>query len=293
MTPIYAATVDARVLPIPEKHPTIFHTFDGLKTGEGMLLVNDHDPKPLYYQFAAERVGQFEWRSLENGPEVWKVEIRRVAAAAATQQPAEMLGCCGHAATSSHGHSPHDGHGGPPTQVLKEEHDLILQALDALEQKIAQLEHGAPADRGYFEKAVKFLRTFADACHHGKEEHLLFKTMVDRGFPLQGGPIAVMLSEHDLGRSLIRGIADGAASLGKDPGAAKQIIENGRGYIRLLRRHIDKENTILFPLADNVLSPQDQEYLQKEFERFEAEETGAGVHEASLNLLKELQAGAA
>ena len=180
--------------------------------------------------------------------------------------------------------------GHSPTQILIEEHTLILQALDALERRISLLEAGGTPDRAYFEKAVEFLRTFADRCHHGKEENLLFKTMVERGFPLQGGPIAVMLSEHETGRALIRGIAEGAASLGRDPAAAQRIIENARGYIRLLRAHIDKENTILFPLADSVLGPQDQEDLGKEFERFEAEETGAGVHEASLRLLQELRA---
>ena len=89
--------------------------------------------------------------------------------------------------------SHHHGHGGPPTQVLKDEHALILEALDAIERKVAALEAGAAPDRAYFEKAVQFLRTFADQCHHGKEENLLFKTMVDRGFPRQAGPIAVML----------------------------------------------------------------------------------------------------
>ena len=292
MVTTYAGTVDARILPIPQKHPTIFRTFEALAVGEAMLLVNDHDPKPLYYQFAAERTGQFEWLYLENGPEVWRVEIRRVAPAVATQQPAEALGCCGHASGGGPGHAHQHTHAGPPTQILKDEHDLILQALDALEQKIAALETGAAPDRAYFEKAVHFLRTFADKCHHGKEEDLLFKTMVDRGFPLQGGPIAVMLSEHDSGRAFIRGMADGAAALGKDPGATQQIIQSGRGYIQLLRGHIDKENTILFPLADHVLTPEDQEHLGKEFERFEAEETGVGVHEASLKLLEELKAGA-
>ncbi len=292
MATSYAATVDARILPIPQKHPTIFQTFEGLRVGEAMLLVNDHDPKPLYYQFAAERTGQFAWRYLENGPEVWKVEIRRVAAPTAAQVPAEALGCCGHSTGGGHGHAQQHAHAGPPTQVLKEEHELILQALDALDRKITQLESGAAPDRAYFEKAVEFLRTFADKCHHGKEENLLFKTMVDRGFPLHGGPIAVMLSEHNTGRAFIRGMADGAAGLGKDPGAAQQIIQNGRGYIQLLRAHIDKENTVLFPMADNILSPEDQAHLGEEFERFEEEETGAGVHEASLKLLEELMAGA-
>lgn len=69
-------------------------------------------------------------------------------------------------------------------------------------------------------------------------------------------------------------------------------MENGRAYIGLLRAHIDKENHILFPMADNVLSSEDQEHLGKEFERFETEETGAGVHEAMLKLLDDLKAGA-
>jgi hemerythrin-like domain-containing protein len=167
---------------------------------------------------------------------------------------------------------------------------LILQALDALEQKLSQVENGAPTDRAYFEKAVEFIRTFADRCHHGKEENLLFKTMVDRGFPRDVGPIAVMLHEHEVGRAFVRGMAEAAASAAADPAAARRIIENGRGYIQLLRAHIDKENSILFPMADNVLGPEDQAYLEKEFERFEAEETGAGVHEAMLTLLEEMKA---
>jgi len=188
-------------------------------------------------------------------------------------------------------HTHHHGHGGPPTQVLMAEHELILQALDALEKKVAAIQAGAAPDRTYFEKAVSFLRTFADKCHHGKEENLLFKRMAERGFPVQSGPLAVMLADHDAGRAFIRGIADGAAKLGTDPVAAKQIVENARGYIDLLRAHIGKENNILFPMADRALGAEDQAFLSKEFERFEAEETGAGVHEAMLELLGELKAG--
>jgi hemerythrin-like domain-containing protein len=195
-------------------------------------------------------------------------------------------------ATHSHDHTHHHDHGGAPTQVLMAEHELILEALDALEKKVAAIQAGAAPDRAYFDKAVNFLRGFADKCHHGKEENLLFKRMTERGFPVQGGPIAVMLSEHETGRAFIRGIAEGAAKLGAGPVAAKQIVENARGYIDLLRAHIGKENNVLFPMADRALSPEDQAYLTKEFERFETEETGAGVHEAMLKLLGELKAGA-
>ena len=68
-------TVDVRTLIPRERHPLIFKTFHGLAPGEAFLLVNDHDPKPLYYQFQAELGAPFEWEYLESGPEVWKVRI--------------------------------------------------------------------------------------------------------------------------------------------------------------------------------------------------------------------------
>ena len=294
MSAHYATTVDARVLPVPQKHPTIFRAFDELAVGTSMLLVNDHDPKPLYYTFAAERAGEFDWRYLETGPEVWQVEIRRVADATGRQAPPDTMGCGGlHGHHEHHDHHAHQhAHTGSPTQILKDEHTLILEALDGLERKLAALEAGATPDRAYFEKAVKFIRTFADECHHGKEEDLLFKTMVDRGFPLQGGPIAVMLSEHETGRAYVREMAEASASVGQDPAAAEKIIRNGRAYIQMLRPHIDKENMILYPMADNMLSPQDQTQLGEAFERFETEKIGADVHEAMMTLQAELKAGA-
>lgn len=71
----FAAQVDVRPIPPREKHPTIFSTFDGLTGGTAMELINDHDPKPLYYQFHMERAGEFEWEYLEEGPNVWRVKI--------------------------------------------------------------------------------------------------------------------------------------------------------------------------------------------------------------------------
>jgi uncharacterized protein (DUF2249 family) len=67
--------LDVRIIPPREKHPTIFQTFETLEPGESFILVNDHDPFPLRYQFQAEREGQFEWEYLEEGPTVWRVRI--------------------------------------------------------------------------------------------------------------------------------------------------------------------------------------------------------------------------
>jgi uncharacterized protein (DUF2249 family) len=71
--------LDVRVIPPREKHPAIFRTFDELGPGESFVLVNDHDPFPLRYQFQAERTGAFTWEYLEQGPTVWRVEIGKVA----------------------------------------------------------------------------------------------------------------------------------------------------------------------------------------------------------------------
>ncbi len=72
-------TIDVRRIPPPQRHPLIFQTFEGLQPGQAFLLINDHDPKPLYYTFRAEREGQFQWEYVEQGPELWRVQIGRVA----------------------------------------------------------------------------------------------------------------------------------------------------------------------------------------------------------------------
>ncbi len=72
-------TVDVRDVAPRERHPRIFDAFDRLTPGQALRLINDHDPKPLYYQLVAERPGQADWEYLEEGPEVWQVRIARVA----------------------------------------------------------------------------------------------------------------------------------------------------------------------------------------------------------------------
>jgi uncharacterized protein (DUF2249 family) len=69
--------IDVREIAPRERHPLIFQTFDNLSAGEAFELVNDHDPKPLYYQLMAERPGQLGWDYLEEGPEVWRVRLSK------------------------------------------------------------------------------------------------------------------------------------------------------------------------------------------------------------------------
>lgn len=75
----HVKTIDVRQTPPAQRHPLIFGTYEALQPGESFELVNDHDPKPLYYQFEFERKGKFTWDYLEWGPETWRVRIGKVA----------------------------------------------------------------------------------------------------------------------------------------------------------------------------------------------------------------------
>ncbi len=80
MTTVSVSTIDVRTIAPRERHPLIFGQFDALQPGEAVLLVNDHDPRPLYYQFEDRRPGQFAWTYLQSGPELWRVQIDKTAA---------------------------------------------------------------------------------------------------------------------------------------------------------------------------------------------------------------------
>lgn len=71
--------IDVRTIPGPQRHPLIFKTFESLKIGESLELVNDHDPFPLHNQFQFMKGGQFNWQYLQEGPDLWRVRISRTA----------------------------------------------------------------------------------------------------------------------------------------------------------------------------------------------------------------------
>ncbi len=86
--------LDLRTMAPRERHPLIFGHFDALAIGESLQLVNDHNPQPLHYQFDDRADGQFEWSVLAAGPAVWRIEITRIAAAAAPSARAKGDSCC-------------------------------------------------------------------------------------------------------------------------------------------------------------------------------------------------------
>jgi len=149
-----------------------------------------------------------------------------------------------------------------PTDVLRDEHAIILCGLDLLEAAAGQLEGGAAPPDGWWEEVLSWLRAFADRNHHAKEEDLLFPVMIKAGVPSEGGPINVMLEEHEQGRALVRAMAESRGATR----AAK-----AREYVALLRAHIDKENGVLFPLAEALLADGAQRSLESAFAAVESE----------------------
>ncbi len=140
-----------------------------------------------------------------------------------------------------------------PTGILREEHQLILKVLDVL-QKVVENGEGGEWDIEAMEECVAFFRLFADACHHGKEEDLLFPELQARGMPKDEGPIAVMLFEHRQGRALVGQMA--AALEGARAGQEAELAtydDAARAYIELLRGHIYKEDNVLFNMADFMI----------------------------------------
>lgn len=78
MSDIALESIDVRTIAPRDRHPLLFQRFDALTSGQAYELVNDHDPKPLYYQFQAERPGELDWTYLEEGPEVWRVRVGKL-----------------------------------------------------------------------------------------------------------------------------------------------------------------------------------------------------------------------
>jgi hemerythrin-like domain-containing protein len=167
---------------------------------------------------------------------------------------------------------------------LRHEHDAILSALGILDAMVGKLGGQQPPTSEDLRGFLGFLKEFADTCHHGKEEGILFPALVKTGIPEQGGPIGQMLAEHREGRKLIKAM-EAAAS----PVDARAFTEAAGGYAGLLRGHIAKENDVLFTAADRVLLASELDGIFERFEQHEETVIGHGRHEELHALLKELK----
>ena len=180
-----------------------------------------------------------------------------------------------------------DHHFEKATEVLGDEHRVIERVLAVLE-KLSRTPVESSLEN--WQKALEFFRYFADQCHHFKEEQLLFPALEAHGISRDGGPIGMMLMEHEEGRVRVRSMFAAVSLVEAQESAAKGALLNNAGaYLALLREHIQKEDEILFRIADDVIPASEQKELLRRFEEHEAKEMGAEVHEKYLKIAEELE----
>ena len=173
------------------------------------------------------------------------------------------------------------------TDNLIDDHTIIQEVMDIMEHITKKND----PDIEHLEFVVSFIREFADGCHHAKEEGLLFPKLVDKGIPKEHGPIGMMLMEHEEGRNFVKGMAENIAlyKSGKKE-VLKTVYQNMNSYIDLLRNHISKENNVLFRMADQVLSDNEQNQLLDQFGIAETANIGQDKIDKYLARVKELAA---
>lgn len=176
------------------------------------------------------------------------------------------------------------------TGQLREEHQGVLLALQILKKIADKLEAGQEVNTQHLDALLEFLKVFVDKCHHAKEEDLLFPALEKVGVPKEGGPMEVMLLEHDDGRYYIKNLTKEVGEYKSgDKQTVSKIVENIRGYADLLSEHIEKEDNILYPMADAHISPKEQKELLTGFDKIEDERIGVGKHEQFHEMLDKLK----
>jgi hemerythrin-like domain-containing protein len=163
-----------------------------------------------------------------------------------------------------------------PTEDLRKEHESIKRMLTILEHVAERLEKGQEFNKQDIEKMIDFIMGFADKCHHGKEERVLFPAMVQYGSERERKLVDFALKDHAKGRKYVMAMAE-------------DFVENARNYVKLLRQHISREDTLMWPIADRIIPEEEQDGIYEEFERIEEEVIGHGKHEEYYTLLGSLE----
>lgn len=176
-----------------------------------------------------------------------------------------------------------------PTDILSAEHRVIEQVLDCLDAIATRAEQKGRLCATDASDALEFFVNFSDKCHHGKEENLLFPAMERRGLSQNEGPTAVMRNEHMIGRNHVTAMKSSldAAAEG-DAAALKTFVIEARGFARMLREHIQKEDHCLFGMANSLLTAEEQTALLVAFEEVELHKMEPGLHQRMLDLARVL-----
>ncbi len=158
-----------------------------------------------------------------------------------------------------------------PLRMLEDEHRIIAKVVKAAPVLADRLEAGQEGTLDTFQELVAFMRGFADRCHHGKEEELLFPLLLSKGVPAEGCPLGALTAEHVQGRALVRELSNAIQEWKKrSPGAKNEVVQTLREIAELYPNHIWKEDYLLFPMTGKILNFGEQQDLWRRFEEGEA-----------------------
>jgi hemerythrin-like domain-containing protein len=174
-----------------------------------------------------------------------------------------------------------------PVQDLRDEHGAIFLMLNVMKIVAKRLKDREEVKKEHLAKIVEFLSNFADKCHHGKEEGILFPEVIKDVSNL--AMVNELLGEHKAGRDYIRGIAESLKYYNIGNPDAYHIATNMEGYIYLLTEHIKKESKSLFPIVDKQIPDNVQIMIEEQFEKLERDVIGEGKHEEYHGWLKDLK----
>lgn len=171
--------------------------------------------------------------------------------------------------------------------LLMADHEQTEQVIDALEKKWLEKKPAVET----VQKAMRYFSEFADACHNQKEEQHLFPRLSAAGIPRQGGPLGVMLTEHERSKQLLAEFCDlGQRYVAGEAALADDLVKVFLEYGTLLKGHYWKENDILYPMGRKVLGVEEEAAIVQGIEALEAA-LGADTRKAYQKLAREITEG--
>ena len=176
--------------------------------------------------------------------------------------------------------------------LMVQEHANISRMLEVIRQASIGILEGKPVEVDDFREMVDFIRNYADRHHHGKEEKFLFPVMVQKlGRVADNLVTHGMLVEHDLGRDHVMSLATALDDYEKDPKTEYKldILTEAMGYARLMKRHVEKENNVVYTFAENQLAAEDLAAIDAKSRKFEEEEKAKGVQDHYLAILEKME----
>lgn len=175
--------------------------------------------------------------------------------------------------------------------LMVEEHKYIKRMLSVVRKACLEILNGGDIDYDDFDKIIDFIRNYADKHHHEKEELILFNKMIDEIGELAEKTVKFgMLVEHDLGRMYIHNLEESLNKYRKGNEEAKlDIIANAVSYTNLLKRHIDKEDNVIYTFAKRELCNESLEKVNLECIEYESKKSELGVQDKYIKILDGLE----